>query len=233
MKVQDLDYATVGDETRAVANLQDPEILKKNYPKGFKTVKPYLRLTPAPNKLPTSPRIQAPAARKSRSYDPSKQDERRAGVPRVGCRRVCGSGGGVGAAAEEAHGEVLRSVGAKVAVKAGVERGGEECQVDERAEVGGEAGAPERVARVSTGCGAVPGPGILRLEGVRRGKSSPRPRGGGSYFGGEAIGDRALRGHLDSSGASVTRRLHPGDYFFLRSTARRSPSSARNAKYRR
>ena len=30
--------------------IQDPEELKKNYPKGFKTIKPYLRVTPQPNK---------------------------------------------------------------------------------------------------------------------------------------------------------------------------------------
>ena len=30
--------------------IQDPEELKKNYPKGFKVIKPYLRTTPQPNK---------------------------------------------------------------------------------------------------------------------------------------------------------------------------------------
>jgi alkyl hydroperoxide reductase subunit AhpC len=30
--------------------IQDPEVLKKNYPKGFKVMKPYLRTTPAPDR---------------------------------------------------------------------------------------------------------------------------------------------------------------------------------------
>ena len=30
--------------------IQDPEVLKKNYPKGFKVIKPYLRTTPAPDR---------------------------------------------------------------------------------------------------------------------------------------------------------------------------------------
>jgi alkyl hydroperoxide reductase subunit AhpC len=30
--------------------IQDAEVLKRDYPKGFKTIKPYLRVTPQPNK---------------------------------------------------------------------------------------------------------------------------------------------------------------------------------------
>ncbi len=30
--------------------IQDPEVLKRDYPKGFKVIKPYLRTTPQPNK---------------------------------------------------------------------------------------------------------------------------------------------------------------------------------------
>ena len=39
-----------GDDVIIPPAIQDPEELKKNYPKGFKTIKPYLRLTPQPNK---------------------------------------------------------------------------------------------------------------------------------------------------------------------------------------
>jgi hypothetical protein len=33
-----------------VPSLQDPEVLKKKSPKGWKAIKPYLRLTPQPNR---------------------------------------------------------------------------------------------------------------------------------------------------------------------------------------
>lgn len=39
-----------GDDVVIVPSITDPEILKSKFPKGFKTVKPYLRLTPQPNK---------------------------------------------------------------------------------------------------------------------------------------------------------------------------------------
>ena len=39
-----------GDDVVIVPSLQDPEELKKRFPKGFKAVRPYLRLTPQPNK---------------------------------------------------------------------------------------------------------------------------------------------------------------------------------------
>jgi alkyl hydroperoxide reductase subunit AhpC len=39
-----------GDECVIVPALQDPEVLKQKFPKGYKVVKPYLRLTPQPNK---------------------------------------------------------------------------------------------------------------------------------------------------------------------------------------
>ena len=39
-----------GDDVVIVPSLQDPEVLKAKFPKGFKAVKPYLRLTPQPNK---------------------------------------------------------------------------------------------------------------------------------------------------------------------------------------
>jgi thioredoxin-dependent peroxiredoxin len=39
-----------GDEVVIVPSLQDPEVLKQKFPKGFRAVKPYLRLTPQPNK---------------------------------------------------------------------------------------------------------------------------------------------------------------------------------------
>lgn len=39
-----------GDDVVIVPSITDPEILKIKFPKGFKTVKPYLRLTPPPNK---------------------------------------------------------------------------------------------------------------------------------------------------------------------------------------
>ena len=39
-----------GDDCVIVPALQDPEELKKRFPKGFKVVRPYLRMTPQPNK---------------------------------------------------------------------------------------------------------------------------------------------------------------------------------------
>lgn len=39
-----------GDDVIIVPALQDPEELKKRFPKGYKTLKPYLRVTPQPNR---------------------------------------------------------------------------------------------------------------------------------------------------------------------------------------
>jgi alkyl hydroperoxide reductase subunit AhpC len=39
-----------GDDVVIVPALQDPEVLKQKFPKGYRAVKPYLRLTPQPNK---------------------------------------------------------------------------------------------------------------------------------------------------------------------------------------
>ncbi|BAX59916.1 peroxiredoxin [Burkholderia stabilis] len=39
-----------GDDVVIVPSLQDPEELKKRFPKGFNAVRPYLRLTPQPNR---------------------------------------------------------------------------------------------------------------------------------------------------------------------------------------
>jgi alkyl hydroperoxide reductase subunit AhpC len=39
-----------GDDCVIVPSLQDPEELKRKFPKGFKVVRPYLRMTPQPNK---------------------------------------------------------------------------------------------------------------------------------------------------------------------------------------
>jgi thioredoxin-dependent peroxiredoxin len=39
-----------GDDCVIVPSLQDPEILKQKFPKGWKAVRPYLRMTPQPNK---------------------------------------------------------------------------------------------------------------------------------------------------------------------------------------
>jgi len=38
-----------GDDVIIVPALQDPEELKRRFPKGYKTLKPYLRVTPQPN----------------------------------------------------------------------------------------------------------------------------------------------------------------------------------------
>lgn len=39
-----------GDDVVIVPSLQDPEVIAKKFPKGYKAVTPYLRLTPQPNK---------------------------------------------------------------------------------------------------------------------------------------------------------------------------------------
>jgi thioredoxin-dependent peroxiredoxin len=39
-----------GDDCVIVNSLQDPEILKQKFPKGWQVVRPYLRMTPQPNK---------------------------------------------------------------------------------------------------------------------------------------------------------------------------------------
>ena len=39
-----------GDEVVIPASIQDEAVLKANYPKGYRTLRPYLRLTPQPNK---------------------------------------------------------------------------------------------------------------------------------------------------------------------------------------
>ena len=39
-----------GDDVVILPALQDPEVLKQKFPKGYKAVRPYLRITPQPNK---------------------------------------------------------------------------------------------------------------------------------------------------------------------------------------
>ncbi len=39
-----------GDEVVIVPSLKDPEVMKQKFPKGWKEIKPYLRMTPQPNK---------------------------------------------------------------------------------------------------------------------------------------------------------------------------------------
>ncbi len=39
-----------GDEVVIVPSLQDPELIKQKFPKGYRAVRPYLRLTPQPNR---------------------------------------------------------------------------------------------------------------------------------------------------------------------------------------
>ena len=39
-----------GDDVVIVPSLTDPEVLKQKFPKGYKAIKPYLRITPQPNK---------------------------------------------------------------------------------------------------------------------------------------------------------------------------------------
>ena len=39
-----------GDDVVIVPSLKDPEVMKKKFPKGWKELRPYLRITPQPNK---------------------------------------------------------------------------------------------------------------------------------------------------------------------------------------
>ncbi|HKW80741.1 MAG TPA: peroxiredoxin [Casimicrobiaceae bacterium] len=39
-----------GDDVVILPSLQDPEVLKQKFPKGFKALRPYLRMTPQPNR---------------------------------------------------------------------------------------------------------------------------------------------------------------------------------------
>ena len=39
-----------GDDVIIVPSLTDPEVLKRKFPKGYKVIKPYLRITPQPDK---------------------------------------------------------------------------------------------------------------------------------------------------------------------------------------
>lgn len=39
-----------GDDVVIVPSLQDPEVMKQKFPKGWKEIRPYLRITPQPNK---------------------------------------------------------------------------------------------------------------------------------------------------------------------------------------
>jgi alkyl hydroperoxide reductase subunit AhpC len=39
-----------GEDVVIVPSLQDPEVLKTKFPRGFKAIKPYLRVTPQPNR---------------------------------------------------------------------------------------------------------------------------------------------------------------------------------------
>ena len=39
-----------GDDCIIVPSLQDPDVIKQKFPKGYKALKPYLRVTPQPNK---------------------------------------------------------------------------------------------------------------------------------------------------------------------------------------
>ena len=39
-----------GEDVIIVPSITDPEVLKQKFPKGYKTIKPYLRITPQPNK---------------------------------------------------------------------------------------------------------------------------------------------------------------------------------------
>ena len=38
-----------GEDVVIVPSLQDPEVIKKKFPKGYKALRPYLRMTPQPN----------------------------------------------------------------------------------------------------------------------------------------------------------------------------------------
>jgi len=39
-----------GEDVIIVPSLQDPEVIKQKFPKGYKAIKPYLRITPQPDK---------------------------------------------------------------------------------------------------------------------------------------------------------------------------------------
>jgi len=39
-----------GEDVIIVPSLQDPEVIRRKFPKGFKAVRPYLRVTPQPNR---------------------------------------------------------------------------------------------------------------------------------------------------------------------------------------
>jgi alkyl hydroperoxide reductase subunit AhpC len=39
-----------GDDVIIPLTIQDPEVIKQKYPKGFSAPRPYLRITPQPNK---------------------------------------------------------------------------------------------------------------------------------------------------------------------------------------
>ena len=39
-----------GEDVVIVPSLQDPDVIKQKFPKGYKALKPYLRMTPQPNK---------------------------------------------------------------------------------------------------------------------------------------------------------------------------------------
>ena len=39
-----------GEDVVIVPSLQDPEVIKQKFPKGYKVIRPYLRLTPQPNR---------------------------------------------------------------------------------------------------------------------------------------------------------------------------------------
>lgn len=39
-----------GDDVVIVPSLKDPEVMKQKFPKGWKELRPYLRMTPQPNK---------------------------------------------------------------------------------------------------------------------------------------------------------------------------------------
>jgi alkyl hydroperoxide reductase subunit AhpC len=39
-----------GDDVVIVPSLQDPEVIKQKFPKGYTALRPYLRMTPQPNR---------------------------------------------------------------------------------------------------------------------------------------------------------------------------------------
>jgi hypothetical protein len=39
-----------GEDVVIVPSLQDPKVLKEKFPKGWRELKPYLRMTPQPNR---------------------------------------------------------------------------------------------------------------------------------------------------------------------------------------